>query len=547
MDGFARTLLAGSLLFGVACEGNIATPEGLLPPGERPSAELCNDVDRDPGYVTVHRLNRVEFNNTVRDLLGDTSAPADRFPVDNESKEGFINNADVLTVGDLAVESFQAAAQELAEAALGRTAFQDQYLACSPGADCAREFVETFGLRAWRRPLEDAEIDRLVGIVALGEEDGSFEEGVGLAMRAMLLSPNFTFRPELHEGDGVRELNGYELASRLSYFLWATMPDDELFELAANGDLRRENVLRAQAERMIEDERFDAFLTEFAARWLTVTNLPSASPSPELFPTFDEPLREAMAAETRLFVDHIVKNNLPVSTLLQADFTFLNERLAEHYNIDGVTGDEMRLVPLSGSQRGGLLTQGALLTVTSQPNRTSLVKRGEYVLERFLCSPPPPPPDNVDALAEDPSSEEGENLTLRQRVERHRANAECATCHALMDPIGFALENFDAVGSWREDDNGEPIDSFGELPDGQTFTGAHELAEILVNDERFAACVGENLTTYALGRSLRAQDYCIVDDIVSRTEESELTLRNLLVEIVADDVFRNVGAAGGER
>lgn len=531
------------------CDGTIETPEGLVPRDERPRAELCEGVDPSPGYVTIHRLNRTEFNNTVRDLLGDTSDLADGFPADNESANGFINDADVLTVGTLAVGRYEAAARKLAETAVARTEFRTQYLGCDPATgsvtDCATDFVERFGRKAWRRPLDDTEVAKLVRIVELGADGADYDAGVALGMRAILLSPNFMFRAEEH-GPGVRPLDGYELASRLSYFLWATMPDDELFDLAESGELTRDAVLRAQVERMIDDPRFDGFLDEFAARWLKVTQLPDAAPSAELFPEFDEDLRAAMAEETRLFIRHVIDNDLPLSTLMRADFTYLNERLARHYGIEGVVGDEMRLVRLTDGQRGGLLTQGSILTVTSHPNRTSLVRRGEYVLERLLCVPPPPPPANVEALPEDPMGEGGEVLTLRERVEAHRANPECATCHALMDPIGFALENFDATGAWREFDEGQPIDAFGEFPDGTGFNGAAELGEVLAHDERFATCVGEKLAAYALGRSLRPQDYCLVDAIVARLGE-EASLRDIIVEIATDDLFRTVGEQGDER
>ncbi len=544
--------LCGALSVGGAlgCEGSIGTPEGLVPPDERPNGALCDGIDPSPGYVTLHRLNRAEYNNTVRDLLGDASNPADGFPTDNESGDGFLNDADVLTVGTLAVESYDGAARELAQAAIARPEFRSEFLACDPSSrsvnDCATDFVERFGRKAWRRPLDDAEVTKLVRIVELGARDGDYDEGIALAIRATLLSPNFMFRAEEHARDGVRELNGYELASRLSYFLWSTMPDDELFALAESGDLTRDAVLRAQVERMIDDPRFDAFLDEFAARWLKVTQLPEAAPSAELFPDFDEELRAAMAAETRLFIRHIIDNDLPLSTLVRADFTFLNERLARHYGIEGVVGDEMRLVRLTDTTRGGLLTQGSILTVTSHPNRTSLVRRGKYVLDRLLCAPLPPPPANVEALPDDPTGESGETLTLRERVEAHRANPECASCHALMDPIGFALENFDATGRWRDFDDGQPIDASGELPDGTRFEGAAELGEILAGDERFMTCVGEKLTAYALGRSLRSQDYCLVDELVDRLGQDG-SLRALILELVTDELFRTVGEQGVER
>ncbi len=547
-----RGLTALGLGLAFACQGTIGDPVGLNDPNMRPTAEACDDIDRDPGYVTLHRLNRIEYDNTIRDLLGDTRQLATTnetaFPVDNESADGFINDADILTVGVLALEKYDAAARDLAAAAVERESFQSEFLSCDPAssseAACAREFVESFGRRAWRRPLESAEIDQLTTLITDAADETHFENGLENGIRAILLSPNFMFRAETH-GSGVRDLNGHELASRLSYFLWATMPDPELDELADDGSLTQDDVLRSQVERMMADSRFEGFVNEFAARWLRVSTLPEYAPDGELYPEFDEELRQAFDAETRMFVQHILENDLPLTDLLTADFTFLNERLANHYGIEGVTGDEMQLVRLDAENvRGGLLTQGAILGVTSHPNRTSPVTRGKFVLERFLCTPPPDPPADVDTLLDDEGPDGA--LSVRQRLERHQEIAECATCHATMDPIGFALENFNVTGAWRTTDEGFDIDATGELPDGQFFDGPSELGQVLANDPRFATCVGEKLTAYALGRTLRSADYCTVDDLVN-TAGAGLTLRGLIIELVTNDVFRKVGQEGGGR
>jgi hypothetical protein len=368
----------------------------------------------------------------------------------------------------------------------------------------------------------------------------------------MLLSPEFLFRSETHAA-GIRDLDGYELASRLSYFLWSSMPDDELFALAESGELANEDVLRDQVDRMLDDDRSDSLLEEFAARWLDVDeeHIGTIEPSWDQFPEFDTAVRSAMTEETRLFIRHVIREGMPLSTLLTANFTFLNERLASHYGIGGVTGEEMRLVNLSDEQRGGLLRQGSVLMTTSHPDRTSPVLRGKFVLARLLCAPPADPPDNVDALSdemEDPDT--GETLTLRERLERHRADPDCAICHDLMDPIGFSLENYDATGAWRETDNGEEIDSFGILPDGRTLSGAAELGSIIAEDERFAQCVTEKLMTFGIGRSPQTpSDYCYVKDVVERAQDlgPELTLRGLIESLVLNDVFRTVGSLeGGE-
>ena len=552
-EGFSGAVGFGLLSLALACQGTIGDPIGLNDPNERPTRAACEDIDRDPGYVTLHRLNRIEYDNTVRDLLGDTRRLATTnetaFPVDNESADGFINDADVLTVGVLALEKYDAAARDLAAAAMDRESFQTEFLGCDPatsGEDvCAREFVESFGRRAWRRPLETAEVDQITSVITGAAATTNFDNALEHGIRAMLLSPNFMFRAETH-GDGVRDLNGHELASRLSYFLWATMPDPELDDLADDGSLTQDEVLRSQVERMMADPKFDGFVDEFAARWLRVSTLGEYAPDAELFPEFDESLRQAFDAETRTFVKHVLENDLPLTDLLTADYTFVNERLAEHYGIEGITGDEMQLVRLDPSDvRGGLLTQGAILGVTSHPNRTSPVTRGKYVLERFLCTPPPDPPADVDTLLDD-EGPMGERLSVRQRLERHQEDPECATCHATMDPIGFALENFDVTGAWRLTDGEFDIDASGVLPDGQSFVGPTELSDVIANDPRFATCVGEKLTAYALGRNLRSSDYCVIDDLISTAGEG-LTLRGLIVELVSNDIFRRVGQEGGER
>jgi len=548
MDRLTR-LVSILALLASACTGEIgdptATPEVLEPPGSPPpipgvDPSACEDVSRDPGRVTLHRLNRVELGNTLRDLMGAAPSITDDFPADAESKDGFINNAETLTVGDVLVDRYDNLALTLSEESLTNATFQERYLDCDVAAMgtevCGRHFVEAFGRRAFRRPVTEAEVARYMTFV---DDADDFDSGVQLATRAILMAPSFLFRPE---PVGARDLSAHELATRLSYFLWATMPDEELDALADNGDLLEDVTLRAQVQRMIADDRFDQFVGEFATRWLHTSHLHEVAPAPSVFDSFDEDLQHAMDEETRLFVEHIVRENLPLTTLLKADFTYLNERLANHYGIEGVTGDEFRYVELDDARRGGLLTQASILTVTSHPDRTSPVKRGEYVLDRLLCSPPPAPPDNVDALPGDEPDEEGRVLSVRERLEQHRADPVCAACHDLMDPIGFALESYDGIGQWRtEDRNGAPLDTTGVLPDGQTFDDAASLADVLNEDPRFLGCVTEKLATYALGRETTEEDACILGDVLGRVGSDNPTLRDLLVELVMDDLFRTVG------
>lgn len=534
----------------LGCQGSIGEPPSDRPPSAgNPADDYCARLDPEPGYVTLHRLNRLEMDRTFASLFGDDlGRPAsEALPGENESRAGFVNDADVLTIGPVAVEALDGVLTTLAETYVPREDFRARYLGdCEPSTDgaaaCAGAFADAFLPRAWRRPIAITEREAFVALVVEGAEGRTFDVGLQSAIRSALLAPSFLFRPETH-GVGIRELDGYELASRLSYALWASMPDDELFDLAEAGALNDDRAIRGQLDRMIADPRFDAFLDEFATRWLKVVKLAYASPDPALFPSFDGPLQAAMVEETRLFIRHVIEEDLPLSTLVVADFTFLNERLAAHYGIEGVTGDEMQRVRLpEGTARGGLLTQGSILTVTSQPTRTSPVKRGEYLLERFLCAPPPAPPNNVEALNDDTMDPDGTVVTLRERLAQHREDPECATCHDVMDPLGFALEAFDAVGAWREvDETGAPIDSLGELPDGRSFEGPHELGAFLAEDPRFAACVGEHLLAYTLGRSLDGPDLCIVDRIVRRADAQGGTLRALLAETLLDEVFRSVG------
>jgi hypothetical protein len=431
-------------------------------------------------------------------------------------------------------------AQELAASAVVRPEFREAYLPCDGGRACAEDFVRDFGLRAFRRPPTETEVSRLADLIEQGAVDGTFDDGVALGIRTMLLSPHFLFRSEPHT-EGIRELDSYEVASRLSYFLWQTMPDQELFDLAAAGALRDEDTIREQVGRMIEDPRFDGFFAGFLERWLRIYRLEDYTPH-ETY-EFDEELRQAFFAETEAFVQHIIDTDAPLTELLTADYSFLNERLATHYGVEGVTGDELRKVTL-GERRGGLLTQGSVLSVTSHPDRTSPVQRGKWILEQLLCAPPPDPPADVDALLEEPEGEAPQ--TVRERLERHRAAPECAVCHDTMDALGFAFENFDPVGQWRDADEGHTVDASGQLPDGTSFEGALELAQVVAADEAYVGCVTEKLMAFSLGRSLQTQDYCIVNGVVDRATARGGSFRAIIEELVVDDVFRSVGGRDDE-
>lgn len=417
-----------------------------------------------------------------------------------------------------------------------------------PGPDmdaeaAARRVLTPLAQRALRRGAEPDEIDRLVRLVELADQQGdSFEVGIQLAVQALLVSPHFLFRVESDPGtdEDSRLLNDYELATRLSYFLWSSMPDEELFELARQAALRDGDTLQQQARRMLRDPKSQALIENFAGQWLQLRSLEDLVFDANRFPNCDRELLAAMRTETLRFFEEIVRNDLSLLRILDADFTFVNETLARHYGMAGVTGESFRRVSLEGMPRAGVLTQASLLAVTSNPTRTSPVKRGKFVLENLLGAPPPPAPPNVPLL-----EDEGRQLsgTLRQRMEQHRTNPSCASCHQLMDPIGFALENYDAVGRYRDKDDGEPIDASGKLPSGEQFSGFAGLLEILVQQKReqFLRCMAEKMLIYAVGRGLEYYDQCAVDEIVNGLEQDDYRFSRLVLEVVKTDPFQKQG------
>jgi hypothetical protein len=330
-------------------------------------------------------------------------------------------------------------------------------------------------------------------------------------------------------------ISDLELATRLAYFLWSSMPDDELLRLAQIGALRQPGVMEKQVRRMLADPRSRSLAENFAGQWLQIRNLKSVAIDPKTFPNFDESLRTAMMEETTQFFGHIVRNDRPIFELIDGTYSFVNEQLAKHYGIPGVTGPEFRRVDLTGTQRAGVLTHAAILTVTSNPTRTSPVKRGKFIIENVLGATIPPPPPDV------PDLDDGHELkgTLRQRLEQHRANPNCASCHDRMDPLGLAFEHFDGIGAWREKDGNQPIDSSGILPDGRKIKDANDLRGILKEKpEAFRRCMAEKLLTYALGRGLDFKDRCAVDDIVKQTTAGQDRFTSLVMAIVNSDPFQ---------
>jgi cytochrome c553 len=416
-------------------------------------------------------------------------------------------------------------------------------LLCDPnsGRSCVEKIVSTLARRAYRRPVTKTEVASLMKFVGMARSEGqTAEQGLQLAIQAMLVSPHFLFRIERDpDPDPTRahKISDIELASRLSYYLWSSMPDDELLSLAEAGKLRAPGVLDDQVKRMLADGRSAALADNFAGQWLETRNLESVTPDPQKFPEWGPELRDAMKTETRLFFEAIVRENRPLSDFLDADFTFLNQPLAKHYRIEGVTGPEFRRVSLTTDQRGGILSHASVLTVSSYPTRTSPVIRGKYVLQNILGAPPPAPPPDVPALDEEAVGNAG---SLRQQLEKHRTNAMCASCHNRMDVLGFGLENYDAIGQWRTMDGKFPIDSSGTLPNGRSFSSPAELRVLIKADlSDFARCIIEKMLTYSLGRGLERYDKRTVDEINRKVAASGYKFQTLIHEIVRSLPFQS--------
>lgn len=408
-------------------------------------------------------------------------------------------------------------------------------------AAAARPILRSLASRGFRRTVSDAELDRLVRLVQMAVVDRkeSFERGIQIGITAILVSPHFLFRIERHpdpnDPTSRQAIGDFELASRLSYFLWSSMPDRELFLLARDGRLNHPTALRRQIQRMLADEKSRALTENFAAQWLNLRNLDEFQPAADLFPSFSDALRADMRQETYLLFRHIVQRDRPVTELLDARYTFVNQRLAKLYGMDGVDGLHFRQVRLPAHRRG-VATHASVLALTSNPTRTSPVKRGKWILDNLLGAPPPEPPANVPNL--DETQQRIPRATLREQLERHRADPNCAACHREMDAIGLALEHFDALGRWRANDDNGPIDSRGDLSAGERFSTPEEMLQLVAKRKSaFARCLTEKLLTYALGRGLEYYDRCAVDTIAAQLEANEYRFAALVEAIVLSDAF----------
>jgi Protein of unknown function (DUF1592)/Protein of unknown function (DUF1588)/Protein of unknown function (DUF1585)/Protein of unknown function (DUF1587)/Protein of unknown function (DUF1595) len=428
----------------------------------------------------------------------------------------------------------------------GDTPSRAKIFVCHPAErsqenQCAQRILASLVRSAYRRPVSEADWKPLLAFYQNARAKGDFDYGIQKAIEALLVAPDFLFRVEADPPGGAgrnHRVSDVELASRLSFFLWSSVPDETLLELAEKSKLSSPAVLAQQVDRMLDDPKSFAFVSNFAGQWLQIRNLATVRPDPIAFADFDESLRYSMQRETELFFDSIVRDNRSILDLLGADYTFLNERLAIHYGIPGVYGSQFRRVALTDSNRGGLLGQGSLLTVTSPPNRTSVVQRGKWILDNLLGEPPPPPPADVPAL--DATTKGARKLTLREAMELHRANPGCAVCHRNIDPLGFALENYDGIGGWRSKDGESAIDASGKLPDGTQFDGLAGLKKVLATGRRdeFVSTVTEKLLTYGLGRGVEYYDMPAVRAIMRKTEANQYRLRDLIVAVASSVPFQ---------
>jgi hypothetical protein len=427
----------------------------------------------------------------------------------------------------------------------GDTPSRARIFVCRPAAardeaPCARTILTRLVHRAFRRPVTPADVTPLVAFYERGRHSGDFDAGIEQALKALLVAPEFLFRIE-HDPPGAggraHRVTDVELASRLSFFLWSSIPDERLLDLAEHGRLSDRATLQQQVRRMLNDPRSQALVTNFGGQWLYLRNMETVRPDSDIF-RFDVALRESLQKETTLLFDSILREDRSVLDLLRADYTFVNERLAQHYGIPKIYGSQFRRVTVIDPNRHGVLGQGSVLTVTSYPNRTSVVQRGKWVLENLLGMPPPPPPANVPSLT--PHGQDGKLLSMREQMQQHRSNAVCSACHARMDPIGFALENYDGIGKWRTEDAGSPIDASGTLPDGTRFEGPAGLTQLLLEkySDQFVRTAAEKLLTYALGRGVEYYDQPTVRAIARDAAREDYCMSSLIIAVVRSTPFQ---------
>jgi len=462
-----------------------------------------------------------------------------------EPLQPFTRNLDLQDMNGIPIINRVQITGPFAATGSGDTPSRRRIFSCHPSNEaeelpCARKILSTLARRAYRRPVNDADLELLLSFYQKGRNKGSFDSGIETAIRLILSDPKFIYRIETDPANAapgsINRVTDLDLASRLSFFLWSTIPDDELLNIAMQNKLHEPAVLERQVKRMLADPKAEALVTNFASEWLFLRNLQSVNPASEMFPDFDENLRDAFRTEMEMFVGSIFREDRNVTDLLTANYTFVNERLAKHYGIPDIYGSQFRRVTLTDDARRGLLGKGAMLVVTAYPTRTSPVLRGKWILENVMGTPPPAPPPNVPALKE--GDEGGKVTTVRERMEEHRKNPACATCHRIMDPLGFALDNFDAVGRWRTKDLGLPIDATGQLADGTKINGLDDLRRALLADpNRFVGTMTEKMMTYALGRGLEYYDMPVVRSIVRDASKDNYRFSSIVMGIVQSTPF----------
>jgi mono/diheme cytochrome c family protein len=507
------------------------------------AGELVHGTGRDPdSHLKVRVPVKAGTRALVATFLKDTVMPEGILP--NNRETAFFEGVGSISVaGPYDVQG------------PGATPSRERIFLCHPATRaeepaCAEQIISSLAHRAYRRPITADDLPPLLALYREGAESGGFEAGVRLALQKILVSPEFIFRMEFDPPDAARgsvqRISDVELASRLSFFLWSSIPDDKLLAAAERGELSEASVLVGQVRRMLADPRSQALVKNFSGQWLFLRNIARMQPDPAAFPNFDENLRLALARETELLIESTLREDRSVADLLNTDYTFVNERLAEHYGIKDIYGNEFRRISVRDPNRRGLLGQASILAVTSYPNRTAPTIRGKWVLEQLLGTPPPPPPPNVPSLKDDASTK---TMTMRQRMEQHRANPACAVCHRMMDPLGFSLENFDGLGRWR-DSTGPgtgPIDSSGVLPDGTKFDGPAGLRDVLLSKrDLFVETFTERLLTYALGRGLEQYDRPVLRKIVREAAADDQRWSSIILGIVKSAPFQMRRVSDGD-
>jgi hypothetical protein len=500
-----------------------------------------------PGPARSRRLNREEYGNTLRDLLGIAKRPGDGFPADGAGGEGFANSADTLMLSPLLIEKHLDAAGAAIKEVWERRELRTRLLAPvtsdklppDKGAELA---LRPFLLRAYRRPPTEDDVQALLSVFRqTWQRQPNWDEAMKTMFKAALVTPKFLFIEDAPHANAKepRQLDSFEMASRLSYLLWSSMPDDELLKLAGEDKLQDDAVLEAQVHRMLADSKAQAFTKDFAGQWLRFSEVfNSVDPDRRHAPDFNGELRQAMYDEIFAFSDHLLRKNGRVLDFLDSDYTFLNERLAKVYEVSGVKGKDIRQVKLPNNRRGGITSMAAILAYTSYPQRTSPVLRGKWILEQLLGTPPPPPPPNVGQLPEDKKAAKA--TTLRQRLEAHRNKPVCAGCHARLDPPGFALENFDVIGKWRDSDNGKPIDATGTMTGGRNFATPAEFRRLLLEDKAlFVRSLCTRMLGYATGRSVELHDQPTLLRLEKVLRDSDYRSEPLLIALVKSVPFRS--------